>query len=144
MVDSSIPIGTGSQNGHDMVVGMQKKGKNSFGDFLGKISTYVCNSTPEVHLSLMGFQTTNGAVRNTVNGREFSGVDAEHFLCKSWVNAKNTVGPYRNSQNFLTQCNCYMHPLHTLHQYDDVVTKEVLSSIETWLLSECGRRSFMR
>jgi hypothetical protein len=130
VVDLSIPIGNGSQHGHDMVVGMQKKSKNSFGALLGKLSSYVCNRTMESHLNLMGFQTINGVVRNMVNGQQFSGVDAEHFLCKAWVIAKHTMGPYRNSQSDPTQCNCYTHPLHTLHQYEDVITQEVMSSIE--------------
>ena len=35
---------------------------------------------------------TTKTVRNTMNDRPFNATDAEHFLCKGWVDAKLTLG----------------------------------------------------
>jgi hypothetical protein len=68
-------------------------------------------------------------VQNIVIGRPFSGVDAEHFLCKAWIVAKSTFGNSRLSK-YPRLCNAHTHPSPVIHAIREKVTDDAMKKIE--------------
>jgi hypothetical protein len=68
-------------------------------------------------------------VTNRVNGRNFNSTDAEHFLCKAWLNAKITFGNYRIIQ-YPKQCNSFTHPSPVLHRMNNDIINHVMKEME--------------
>ena len=66
---------------------------------LQQLIDYVKNDVNSDWLELVGYQRDKETetVRNTMNDCPFNATDAEHFLCKEWVDAKLTLGLYHNA-----------------------------------------------
>ena len=62
---------------------------------LQQVIDYVKNDVNSDWLELVGFQRDEE--KNTMNDLPFNATDAEHFLCKGWLDAKLTLGHYRNA-----------------------------------------------
>ena len=62
---------------------------------------YVKNDVNSDWLEFAGYQRykETKTVRNTMNDRPFNATNAEHFLCKGWVDAKLTLWHYRNARD---------------------------------------------
>jgi hypothetical protein len=100
----------------------------SFEDCLTAIVTHVQNDVPCSHLNILGFAKVGCNVTNTVNGRSFSEIDAEHFLCKAWLIAKLTFGHYRISKHPELSSH-YTHPSPVVHSLTDVHVSECMRKI---------------
>jgi hypothetical protein len=66
---------------------------------------------------------------NIVNTRPFCAVDAEHFLCKSWIIAKLTFGHNQGSK-YPLQGNHYAHPSPVLHALQNWIVAESMNKME--------------
>ena len=62
-------------------------------------------------LEIAGYRRMNkNLVVNKVNGLPFGVIDAEHWLCKSWVITRKTFNHYRNSL-YPVPLQPYYHPI---------------------------------
>jgi hypothetical protein len=124
-----ITAGIYSELGHDMVNRTETL-KSGYNETLHNIVSYIQLQTPEKHLNILGYTIQNGTVVNMVNGRPFSKVDSEHFLCKAWIMAKFTFGHNRISK-YPKQCNNYTHPSPVIHNLQLIYgINETMNSIE--------------
>jgi len=75
-------------------------GPHELSQALQQVIDYVKNDVNSDWLELAGYQCDKETktVRNTMNDRPFNATDAEHFLCKGWIDAKLTLGHYRNAR----------------------------------------------
>jgi hypothetical protein len=79
---------------------------------------------------MMGFKKNeDGRVTNSINGRYFNFTDAEHFLCKAWLNAKITFANYRVIQ-YPKQCNSSTHPSPVLHRLNNEIIGKIIRELE--------------
>jgi hypothetical protein len=126
--DSTIAKGNYSLHGHDMI-NRANETRVPFPRCINDIVSYVYHKTPEQHLRILGFGKTDDAVHNIVNGRPFSGVDAEHFLCKAWIVASSTFGNSRLSK-YPRLCNAHTHPSPVIHAIGEKVTDDAMKQME--------------
>jgi hypothetical protein len=101
----------------------------TFKKCLEEIVSYVYNEVPEIHLSILGYTKQRCTIQNVVNGRPFTVVDAEHFLCKAWLVASSAFGSARLS-NYPKLCNAHMHPSPIIHALADTVIDAAMDSIQ--------------
>jgi hypothetical protein len=126
--DSSIAEGKYSQEGLDMV-NRALANRINYGECLGMIVSYIHGNTPMEHLRVLGYDKIDNVVFNIVNERQFSAVDAEHFLCKAWIIAKSTFGNAHLS-NYPNQCSAHTHPSRVLHEMTSDEISNHMQAIE--------------
>jgi hypothetical protein len=124
----SVPEGKYSREGLDMV-NRALKTRLTYVECLDRIVLYINANTPMEHLRVLGYDKVDNVVLNVVNKRPFSGVDAEHFLCKAWIIARLTFG---NSQlsSYPNQCSAHTHPSRVLHEMADDEISNHMQGIE--------------
>jgi hypothetical protein len=125
---SDIPEGNYSTQGHD-IVQRERTINITYKECLDEIVSYVYNEVPKIHLSILGYTKERCTVLNVVNGRPFTVVDAEHFLCKAWLVASSCFGSARLS-NYPRLCNAHTHPSPIIHAMADTVIDCAMDSIE--------------
>jgi hypothetical protein len=125
---SSVPLGVSSKNGHEMINGHERSSV-SYSACLELIVSYINNEIDKELLGVLGYkkQRQNNVV-NLVNGRHFSAVDAEHFLCKSWIIAKSNLGQI---SEYPWQSNHYTHPNPVIHCIGDAKISNIMLDIES-------------
>ncbi len=89
-----------------------KRCKLSLHELLQKIVDGVNDGSllDEELLLLGGYEKVKGVVVNTLNGLTFNCIDAEHWLCKTWMLVKHTFQHYRNSL-FPVPLQPHTHPI---------------------------------
>jgi hypothetical protein len=126
---SSVRRGPYSVNGHEMI-NNGLSSKMDFEECLDSLVHHVHNKTDDDLLRILGYEKRNdGQVTNRVNGRNFNSTDAEHFLCKAWLNAKITFGNYRVIQ-YPKQCNSFTHPSPVLHRMNNDIINQIMKEME--------------
>jgi hypothetical protein len=133
---SSVPKGPYSINGHRIINnGLNKIERITFECCLERLVKCVIYDTHSDLLQVMGYKKqTQNTVINVVNGRPFNCSDAEHFLCKAWLNAKVTFGNYRIIQ-YPKQCNSFTHPSPVLHRLNNKILTNIMEEMEKHYLS---------
>jgi hypothetical protein len=132
--ETSIPEGIYSVEGHVMI----NRGllvRDSFQDCLKKKS-YVHDSLPASHLSVMGYDKEKNTVLSMANHCPFSAVDAEHFLCKAWIVTKSTFGGSHLSKKPKLS-NSHTHPLPVIHRLADQSLEEIHEKNQGIVFVQC-------
>jgi hypothetical protein len=127
--ESSIAEGNYSIHGLDMVNRTNER-RITFQECINEVVSYIYQTTPVEHWLILGYRKADNEVENIVNGRPFSGVDAEHFLCKAWIVAKSTFGNSRLSK-YPRLCNAHTHPSPVIHAIGEKVTENAMEAMET-------------
>jgi hypothetical protein len=126
---SSVRKGPYSVNGWEMI-NNGLSSKMEFETCLESLVHHVVYETNDDKLQILGYEKkVDGLVTNLVNGRAFNSTDAEHFLCKAWLNAKITFGNYRVIQ-FPKQCNSFTHPSPVLHRLENGISAKIMATME--------------
>jgi hypothetical protein len=138
VVSDGVKPGNGSKQGHDMLLNGGEI-QSSFGSTLSSVVTYIKQNASDEDLAMLGYHRLRRGnkicVVNTVNGRPLNSTDAEHFLCKGWLIAKQTLPRYTVSEKpQASRPNC--HPIKNgkkTVQADDVtvVMKEIITTYES-------------
>jgi hypothetical protein len=131
----SVPKGPYSIHGYGMINNGIKHKKMTFENCLQQLVDKLWHDTHCSFLRVMGYcKQPNGSITSIVNGRPFDCTDAEHFLCKAWLNAKITFGNYRIIQ-YPKQCNSFTHPSPVLHRLNNEIVNKIMHEMEHEYLS---------
>jgi hypothetical protein len=136
-----VEPGIGSEQGHAMLLNggdIVIRGSRRFSSTLSSVVSYMEQRVSDEDLKILGYRRLmrdKNPIVNAVNGRPFNTTDAEHFLCKGWLIAKQTYPVYANvAKPHFAKPHC--HPLKngkkTIQSEDvTVIMKEIITTYES-------------